>query len=197
MANETVFALTPLFRSLKKKEAPVLEQVIKLYLPQVVRTARGAGLSEEQAQDVAQDVFLTFLDTLDRYEGRSHVRTWIFGILYRKIAEARRRDKRSAAEEDIDVIFESRFDHKGSWIRPPKSGDLSRYAQEIRSHMRDCMEHVPAKQRMAFILKEIEGFSTDEICSVLDAEPGNVSVMLFRARNNLRDCLESKGVQSE
>ena len=59
-------------------------------LPQIVRAARGAGFAPQLAEDVAQDTFVTFIETAPRFEGRSHVRTWLFGILYKKIAAARR-----------------------------------------------------------------------------------------------------------
>ncbi len=74
----------------QKADAAALEQVVHAYLPQLLRAARGAGLAPELAEDVAQDTFVTFIETAPRFEGRSHVRTWLFGILYKKIAAARR-----------------------------------------------------------------------------------------------------------
>ena len=71
-------------------------------LPQILRAAAGAGLDGQLAEDVTQSTFLTFLETAHKFEGRSRVRTWLFGILYRKIAEARRKAGREQAMEDID-----------------------------------------------------------------------------------------------
>ncbi|PJA74060.1 hypothetical protein CO151_11880 [bacterium CG_4_9_14_3_um_filter_65_15] len=64
-----------------RREAAALDAVVHAYLPQVLRAARGAGLAAQRAQDVTQSVFLTFIQSLGRFEGRSHVRTWLFGIL--------------------------------------------------------------------------------------------------------------------
>ena len=71
-----------------------LEAVIHAYLGQILRAARGAGLSPERAEDVTQATFATFIEVARRFEGRSHVRTFLFGILYKKIAEARRGERR-------------------------------------------------------------------------------------------------------
>ena len=66
------------------------------------------------------------------------------------------------------------------------------FAKEARHEIGDCLEAVPDRQRMAFVLREIEGLSTQEICKILEVSTTNMGVMLFRARNRLRECLESK-----
>ncbi len=66
-----------------------LQAVVHAYMSQILRAARGAGLSPQRAEDVTQTTFATFIEVAPRFEGRSHVRTFLFGILYKKIAEAR------------------------------------------------------------------------------------------------------------
>ena len=95
------------------REHEALTAVVDAYLHQVWRAARGAGLSQQQAEAVAQSTFVTFMETASRFEGRSHVRTWIFGILYRKIQEARRGFDKDRRMDDIDEVFEDRFDQGG------------------------------------------------------------------------------------
>ena len=63
---------------------------VETYLPQILRAARGAGLGPQDAEDVTQSTFATFIEKAPHFEGRSRVRTWLFGILYKKIAETRR-----------------------------------------------------------------------------------------------------------
>lgn len=77
-------------------------------------------MSEEGAEDLVQDVFTTFLATLDRFEGKSQLRTWLFGILHNKIRERRREAWRDEQQDPIDGVFESHFDTRGNWIRPPE-----------------------------------------------------------------------------
>jgi RNA polymerase sigma-70 factor (ECF subfamily) len=172
-----------------------LEAVVHAYLPQIVRAARGAGLSAVVADDVAQETFITFFEKAPTFEGRSKIRTWIFGILYRKIAEARRGVKRSNQMDDIDEIVDQRLNEDGTrWINPPRPVDQDLYESEVMGLLDECLESVPDQQRMAFTLRELEDMDTPEICNILDVTTTNLGVLLFRARNRLRECLESKGV---
>jgi RNA polymerase sigma-70 factor (ECF subfamily) len=173
-----------------------LTAVVDAYLDQVVRAARGAGLDQQQAEEVAQNTFATFIETAPRFEGRSHVRTWIFGILYRKIQEARRGFAKDRRMDDIDEIFESRFDPTGSWSRPPQGPADDLFAKEARQEIGDCLEAAPDQQRMAFLFREVDGLSTQEICKILEVSATNLGVMLYRVRNRLRDCLETKWEQA-
>ena len=177
---------------IRERDREALAAVVDAYLDQVVRAARGAGLNRHQAEEVAQSTFATFIETAPRFEGRSHVRTWIFGIFYRKLQEARRGFAKDRRMDDIDEVFESRFDEAKSWSRPPRGPEDELFAKEARHEIGDCLEAVPDRQRMAFVLREIEGLSTQEICKILEVSATNMGVMLFRARNRLRECLEDK-----
>lgn len=165
------------------------------YLAQIFRSARGAGLDPEQAEEVTQATFTTFIEKAAGFEGRSQVRTWLFGILYNKISEARRHLTRERQMDDIDDVVEQRFDSNGSWVNPPRPVDLQLYGSEIREFLEDCLQKVPTQQRMAFVLREVEGFSSDEICKILDVTHTNLGVLMYRVRNHLRECLEAKGVK--
>ena len=102
---------------IRERDAQALEEVVHRYLPQILRAAGGAGFAPQLAEDIAQDTFVTFIETAARFEGRSHVRTWLLGILYKKIAAARRNLGRDKEMDDIEAVFEHRFDDAGSWTR--------------------------------------------------------------------------------
>jgi len=180
---------------IREREPAAIGEVVRAYLPQIVRAARGAGLDADGAEDVAQSTFLTFIETAPRFEGRSRVRTWLFGILYRKISEARRGLQKAERHEDIDAVFEQNFDSAGNWVRPPRATDAALYASEVRRGIESCLDQVPMKQRMAFTLREVEGLESSEICKILDVSRTNLGVLLHRARTSLRRCLEMKGVE--
>ena len=67
---------------IRERDAQALEEVVHRYLPQILRAAGGAGFAPQLAEDIAQDTFVTFIETAARFEGRSHVRTWLLGILH-------------------------------------------------------------------------------------------------------------------
>lgn len=179
----------------RQRDPDALREVVRLYLPQVLRTARAAGFDSDRAEDVVQSTFATFVETADRFEGRSQVRTWLFGILYKKIAEARRDSRRFDEMHDIERVFEARFHTDGSWVRPPRPVDAAVYDKEIRQGLEDCLDQVPSKQRMAFVLREVEGLATQEICKILEVTRTNLGVLFHRVRNRLRECLETKGIE--
>jgi len=178
---------------IRERDPAILEAVVKEYLPQIVRAARASGLAPQEAEDVAHTTFITFLEKAASFEGRSRVRTWIFGILFHKIMEIRRHLERERQIDDIDEVVESRFKPNGSWAVPP-SAEAAVFNREVREHTSDCLDLAPPKQRMAFVLREVEGLCGDEICKILDVSDTNLGVMLHRVRNRLRECLESKGV---
>lgn len=179
---------------IRARDPTAFQAVVHAYLPQIVRAARATGLTRDEAEDVAQDTFITFLETAPRFEGRSHVRTWLFGILYRKIASNRRHLDRDRHTDDIDEVIESRFNTAGSWSRPPRSADAAFHSREIREQIKACLDTFPTQHRMAFVLREVEELSTQEICKILDVTVTNLGVMLYRVRNRLRSCLETHGL---
>ncbi len=179
----------------KASEPAAIQTVVETYLAQILRAARGAGLDPQQAEDVTQATFTTFIEVAPRFEGRSSVRTWLFGILYKKIAEARRARQRDRQMEEIDEDFERRFDARGSWSTPPQPVDTTLHQKQVETEIFACLEAAPLRQTLAFILREVEELSTEDICNVLGITRTNLGVMLHRTRNRVRECLESKGVQ--
>ena len=182
---------------IRAADPEALQAVVKAYLGQIHRAARGAGLDAERAEEATQATFTTFIEKAESFEGRSHVRTWLFGILYHKIRETRRQLHQERQMDDIDDSFEKRFDARGSWVRPPQPVDVQLYASEIRELFEDCLESVPTQQRMAFVLREVDGLNSDEVCKILNITNTNLGVIIYRVRNRLRECLEAKGVGRE
>ena len=103
-----------------------LPAVVHAYTHQCLRAVLGAGLREEEAEEIVQETFVAFVDSADRFEGRSHLRTWLFGILYNKISEARRRYRRDASHAPSDDVVEARFAAGGRRGRP---------ARPVRPHL--------------------------------------------------------------
>lgn len=178
---------------LRRREPQALAEAVHEHARPLHRAARAMGFSAQEAEDLVQDVFTTFLERLEQFEGRSALRTWLFGILHRKSMERRRAAAIDDRSDPIDALFDSRFDAADHWSRPP--ADLQRLfeSQEIGEAIRDCLSRLAAHQRDAFVLREVSGVPTDEICKILGVTGTHIGVLMFRARARLRECLESKG----
>jgi RNA polymerase sigma-70 factor (ECF subfamily) len=174
-------------------DSGAIAAIVDAYLSHILNAARAVGLDETQAQDVVQNTFTTLIEKAPQFEGRSHIRTWLFGIFYRKVAEARRGLEKDRRFDDIDEVVEGRFAPNGSWSKPPQP--MAVYGAELNRFLEECLEDVPLNQRMAFVFREVQDLSAEEICKILEVSRTNLSVLLFRARNRLRECFESKGVK--
>lgn len=182
---------------LKSRERNTVRAVVDAYLPQLLRAARGMGFSLEAAEDLAQSTFLGLIESAPNFEGRAHIRTYLFSIFYNKVKEHLREVIKIEKNDPIDEVVESRFDQRGRWRRPPADIEREIYGMEAGKSIRDCLGKLPDTQRIVFYLREVEEMSTQEICKKMDLSSTNIGVILFRARHHLRECLERKGFRKE
>jgi RNA polymerase sigma-70 factor (ECF subfamily) len=182
-----------MLRDLKSGDSEAFTQVVEEHTEVLLRGALGRGLSMVDAEELVQDTFVAFLDAVKRFEGRSSVRTFLFGILYRKAMERGRKRSRELATDPIDQLFESRCQGpNGHWSSPPKGPDEEVLTKEVAGMIEGCMGDLTEDQRSAFHLKEVDRVETKDLCNILDVTATHLRVLLFRARNKLRECLEKK-----
>ena len=178
---------------LRRRDPKALAEAVGEHSRPLWRAAKALGFADADAEDLVQEVFTTFLEKLQAFEGRSEVRTWLFGILYRKAAERRRAALNDERTDPIETVFESRFDASGKWSNPLADVERLLLSKELGAHIRTCLDHLPLNQREVFILRTVENLETAEICKIVDVSVTNFSVLLYRARARLIECLESKG----
>ena len=154
---------------------------------------------EEYADDIVQDTFLAALEAKDSFAGLSSEKTWLFGILKNKIMEHYRELKKNrkydlSPEDDRDPC-ESDFDGKGHWRSLPFHWGIDPAKvvadKELLQTFLNCMNTLSPKFRQLYVLREIEGYDSETICSELDISTNNLWVILHRARNLLKKCIES------
>lgn len=149
------------------------------------------------AEDMVQDTFLAAWSSRDSFDGRSAIRTWLTGILRRKIADYYRRAGRlppqQAAGSDSDDAG-SEFNEAGKWeVAPrrwPVSPDRVVEDAEFRQVLARCIAELPAHLAQAFELREMKVLPVPDVCRLAEISPKNLSVRLHRARLLLRRCLE-------
>ena len=156
-----------------------------------------------QAEDVVQEALAAALHKPREFAGRSAVKTWIFAILKNKIVDLIRQQVRttnisamSAEEESLDQAFDSLFKANAHWTpnaRPAHWGDPEESLREQRfwEIFDACLNHLPENTARVFMMREFLEFETAEVCRELNITISNCNVILHRARNGLRRCLES------
>ena len=150
----------------------------------------------EAAEEVVQETFVSALKARDQFSGEGVEGAWLMGILRRKVIDHVRRKKRAFNEpaDDGEDLSSRLYDQSGKWrsdaeIKAIPSRSLEN--ADFYRHLHRCIDSLPPRQAMAFVLRELEEFSTEEICQILDTEPSNLSVLLYRARAKLSECLSS------
>jgi RNA polymerase sigma-70 factor (ECF subfamily) len=161
------------------------------------------------AEDLVQETFLAALRARRNFRGRSTAKTWLIAILKHKIVDHIRKSVREQTSDKVESMSdvsaydpdESNFNNEGDWqIRPARwaVNPTKLYEQkEFIDILYRCLGELPERQAEAFMMREIDGLSTEEICKALSISATNSWVMLYRARMWLRQCLESKWLNAE
>ena len=157
----------------------------------------------DRAADAVQETFVGALQSIDRLENPSVMRTWLVGILKHKIVDQfrlRRRERpaseiESPSDEGEDPLDQF-FDAAGEW-RPGQPADWGEDPSadlqkgEFWKAFNDCLSKLPARLAEAFALRVLDERSSEEVYKALDVSPTNLWVILYRARMRLRHCLEA------
>jgi len=179
-------------------EAAFRDLVQRLHRPLVKLGLAFVG-SASAAEEVVQETWLAVVAQLDAFEGRSSLRTWIGSILVNRAKTRGVRDKRtvpfsSLSDDDTEVVEPERFGKAGFWSVPPSRWDEAPESRLLQKEAREAIERelegLPAAQRTVVILRDLEEWSSEEVCNVLEVTETNQRVLLHRGRMRLRAALE-------
>jgi RNA polymerase sigma-70 factor (ECF subfamily) len=160
--------------------------------------------SRPVAEDLVQETLIAAIKGWEDFEGRSSVKTWLSGILKNKIFDyfrkESRRDVRSLTILESNDIVESHFTLLGLWNRfiPDWASHPEEHLRnrEFYTILKSCISSLNEKSRKVFVLKVLDDLSSEEIREVLGLTDTNFWVLLHRAKMALRDCIETRWVNS-
>lgn len=177
----------------------------KMYLWTVYKTN-----SKETAEDLVQDTFLAAFQSIEKFEGKSEPKTWLFSILNNKIAEHFRKAYRNPtineSDRSVDAevsSFDTFFDSNGNWKKEQRPKEWHRDESNLLDNaefinvLQGCMSKLPNNWFAAVQLKYIEKKSGKLICQELEISPTNFWQILHRAKLKLRKCLEVHWFKNE
>jgi RNA polymerase sigma-70 factor (ECF subfamily) len=190
-----------LVQSLAAGDERAFNEIVGRYHRSLVRLARNYVRSEAVAEEVAQDAWCAVVTGIERFEGRSSFKTWLFSIVVNKARTRAERERRttpfsalaSPEEDGSPVAIEDRFAPDGAWSAPPRpweDPERRTISLELRAELREALDGLPERQRLVVTLRDVEGLEADEVCELLDLSSGNERVLLHRGRSRLRAALE-------
>jgi len=153
--------------------------------------------NKASAEDAVQETFLAALKAQDRYDGRVDIKYWLLGILKHKVVDHIRKAARETSVEDVEMLPRDekfRLNAFGITTSKPAPWQFNPRKvfeqKEFREVLSICVSRLQGKMREVFTLRELEGWSTEEICKELNIRPNHIWVIIHRARSQLKTCLE-------
>lgn len=176
----------------------------------MVRLARSHVSTDAAADDVVQETWMAVVRGIERFEGRSSVKTWLFRILVNRAKSRGVKESRSVPFSSLDddsgwTVDPDRFlddSHRwgGYWSAPPVSWrdapELNALNSEIRQSIGRALDDLPAMQQAVVTLRDVHGLDAAEVCVALDVSEANQRVLLHRGRSRMRTVLESEFLES-
>ena len=164
----------------------------------LLRFAKMQLRNDSMAEDVVSETFLAILEKPDNFEGRSTLRTYATGILKFKVIDVLRKRGREVHiepldEQSMDEALDALFAKDGHWQEPPAAWQQPEKALEQRQFfeaLQSCVDRLPPKLGRIFMMREWLEREVADICTELDITSNNCGVMLYRARMQLRECLD-------
>lgn len=189
---------------IRNGDAAVFRQLVEELHAPLVRMAR-LYVPPALAEEVVQETWIAVILGIDRFEGRSSLRSWTYRIMLNKVRTLARREARiipfataqSSRLGDAPAVDPSRLENPelgpGYWPAAPPSWerpDLEALRGELADLLASCIDRLPAAQREVVVLRDVEGWTSDEVCDALGLTSVNQRVLLHRARTRLRSFLE-------
>jgi RNA polymerase sigma-70 factor (ECF subfamily) len=186
-----------LLHRLRAGDERAFVELVQRYNGALLRLALSFVDSRAVAEEVVQDTWLAVLRGLVRFEGRSSLKTWLFTILVNRARTTGVRESRSVPVADAGpAVDASRFGPSGAWASPPEQwveeAENRVDAAKVRELLLESIDALPPRQREVVLLRDVEGLSSAEVCTVLELSEANQRVLLHRGRSKLRQSLENQ-----
>jgi RNA polymerase sigma-70 factor, ECF subfamily len=195
-----------LLGALRRGDADAFATLVDRHSSAMIRVAMAYVPTRATAEEAVQETWIAVMRGIDRFEGRSSLKTWIFRILANVAMRAGPRERRSvpfsalAAEDAYEPAVEpDRFlpaDHElfaGHWLVMPTgwpTPEEGLLAGEVRDVIATAITGLPVAQRTVIALRDVEGWSSEEVCEAREISAGNQRILLHRARSRVRQAIE-------
>lgn len=175
-----------LVRRAQKDDKAAFEELVKRHQSRVFAVAGGILRNREDVEDIAQQVFLKAYFSLKRFDQRAAFSTWLYKITVNECWDLLRKRKVRP------LVFEAEFSEEQArqYQAVEEKGDGALDASEqlaLRQEVQELMECLEERDRLMLVMKEVQGFSVEEIAEILEINGNTVKVRLFRARQRITE----------
>ncbi len=195
---------------LKAGDEASFMEIVDGWGPSMLRLARQFTPSTAVAEEVVQETWLAVLTSIDRFEGRSSLKTWVLRILINRAKTRGMRERRTvpfaalADEEsggDFEAVAADRFltedaKYPHHWAAPLPRWEAqpegAAESAETLKLIREAIDELPPAQRTVILLRDVEGWDGPQISNALEITETNQRVLLHRARSRVRTALEAQ-----
>lgn len=180
-----------IIEGLKNNDKELFKWLVETYRTKVINLCHAYLHSIEEAEDIAQDVFIEVYDSIHKFRGDAGLGTWIYRISVNKALNRSKRNQRLSFFSRLSKQTGNNnqyvpIDHKATDDSQP---DHILTLQENKRLLFKAIDKLPEKQKIAFLLNKYEELSYKEIADVMNKSVSAVESLLFRAKNNLREYL--------
>jgi RNA polymerase sigma-70 factor (ECF subfamily) len=192
----TVETDVELLGRLRAGDEEAFMMLVSYFHQPMLRLAQSIVSNPVLAEDAVQDTWMGVVRGIDRFEGRSSFKTWLFRILVNRARSARSQEPFDVPLENLHSVDPDRFDSNGQWADPLEwwtdDAENRLDAAAWSPVLRGALGMLPDRQRQVVLLRDVEGLSNGEVCSVLGIGSGNQRILLHRGRTRLRDIIEDQ-----
>ena len=179
-----------LVERLRAGDEAAFVELVRRYQARLLRLAEATVGSRAVAEEVCQDTWLAVMRGVERFEGRSSFKTWLFHILLNRARTSAAREQR-AGRPDEEVV--ERFKASGAWASPPSPWservDERLVAEKLAHRVHELLPELPDQQRQVIVLRDVEGLPPGDVASMLGVTDVHQRVLLHRGRAKLRALL--------
>ncbi len=179
---------------LRDGDEAAFEVLVTRYHQPLLRLARSMVASPAVAEEAVQDTWMGVVRGIERFEGRSSLKTWLFRILGNRARSAGSHEPATVPIEALHAVDPTRFDAGGAWADPLEpwtdASDRRLDASTWSPVLKAALDDLPPRQRQVVLLRDVEGLDHDEACDILGITAGNQRILLHRGRSRLRELLE-------
>jgi RNA polymerase sigma-70 factor, ECF subfamily len=175
-----------LVKRAQKEDKEAFEELVRRHQARVFAVAGGILRNKEDVEDIAQQVFLKAYFSLKRFDQRAAFSTWLYKITVNECWDLLRKRKVRPLLYEADLSVEQARQYGASEEKEEQAQDVSERLEKRQELERllDCLEE---RDRMMLVLKEVQGFSVEEIAEILGINGNTVKVRLFRARQRITE----------